>query len=253
MIRFEVCVGDVAGLDAAIAGGADRIELCAALSVGGLTPPPSLIAAAATASIPVHLLVRPREGSFEYDAREAAMLAADMAAAAQAGLAGAVIGATRDGVLDATLLTTLIAHARALGIARRRPLSLTLHRAFDTCIDLPAALEVAFSMGFERILTSGGTPRAIDALPMIAKLQRQAAGRIKIMAGSGINAQNVLHILETGIGEIHASCSAISRNAPTDVQVREHRLGFVDADRRYTDIAHVRSLRAKLDDFDINA
>ena len=73
------------------------------------------------------------------------------------------------------------------------------------------------------------------------------------MAGSGIDAPNVRDILKTGIGEIHASCSAISRNAPTDAQVREHRFGLVGVDRRYTDIAHVRSLGSKLDDFDIKA
>ncbi|KQS04703.1 copper homeostasis protein CutC [Sphingomonas sp. Leaf357] len=249
MTLLEVCVGDAAGLDAAVAGGADRIELCCALSVGGLTPPPSLIAVAATAPIPVHMLVRPREGGFEYNAREAAMLAADIDAAAQAGLAGVVIGATRGGALDRRLLAELTAHVGAQGHARGHRISLTLHRAFDMCDDLPAALETAVALGFERVLTSGGEPRAIDALPMLTRLHRQAAGRIAILAGSGIDASNVGAILETGIGEIHASCSAISTTEPTDADMRQRRFGFADGARRYTDVARVRALRSRLDSF----
>lgn len=246
MTTLEVCVGDVVGLDSAIAGGADRIELCSALSVGGLTPPPSLIAAAAASPVPVHMLVRPREGGFDYDAREAAMLAADIDAAAQAGLAGIAIGANRDGVLDTTLLAELVAHAHAQGVARGLPLSLTLHRAFDLCADLPATLETAISLGFDRILTSGGEPRAIDALPMLTRLHRQAAGRIFILAGSGIDASNVDVILGTGIGEIHASCGAVSAIAPTPAELGERRFGFVNPDHRHTDVARVRALRARL-------
>lgn len=249
MTTLEVCVGDAIGLDAAIAGGADRIELCSALSVGGLTPPPSLIVAAATASVPVHMLVRPREGGFDYNAREAALLAADIDAAAQAGLAGIAIGATRGGALDIPLLAELVAHARAQGVARGRPISLTLHRAFDLCDDLPTALEAAVSLGFERILTSGGQPRAIDALPMLTQLHRQAAGRIAILAGSGIDASNVALILGTGIGEIHASCGVVSEFASTHAELRERRFGFANADHRHTDIARVRALRARLDGF----
>ncbi|MEG3122727.1 copper homeostasis protein CutC [Sphingomonas sp. GB1N7] len=246
MTTLEVCVGDAIGLDAAIAGGADRIELCSALSVGGLTPPPSLIATAGTSPVPVHMLVRPREGGFDHNAREAAMLAADIDAAAQAGLAGIAIGANRGGVLDTTLLAELVAHTHALGAARGRPLSLTLHRAFDLCADLPAALETAISLGYDRILTSGGEPRAIDALPMLARLHRQAAGRIIILAGSGIDSSNVDVILGTGIDEIHASCGAVSVIAPSPADLRERRFGFVNPDHRHTDVARVRALKARL-------
>ena len=82
----------------------------------------------------------------------------------------------------------LIAHARTLGSERGRPLSLTLHRAFDLAPDLPAALETAIALGFDRILTSGGQPQAADALPMLTTLVERAAGRIVILAGSGVSA-----------------------------------------------------------------
>ena len=109
---LEICVEDLDGIDAAVAGGADRIELCTALAVGGLTPAASLIRAAASAALPVHLLSRPREGGFVYTPRESAMIADDITTAAEAGLAGVVIGAANvDGTLDAAVLAELIAHA----------------------------------------------------------------------------------------------------------------------------------------------
>lgn len=251
-MTLEICVDDIAGLDAAIAGGADRIELCAALALGGLTPAPSLIAAARTAPIPVHMLVRPREGGFHYSARETAMIAADITAAAEAGLAGVVIGATcADHALDVDTLAHLITHARALTPAaftdaRKAPLSLTLHRAIDLCADMPSALDTAIALGFDRVLTSGGEPRAIDGVAMIETLHRRAAGRIGILAGSGIDADNVARILATGIGEIHASCGSAAAETDTAEQDHERRFGFAAPERRHTDAARVRRLKAAL-------
>lgn len=248
---LEVCVDDIAGLDAAVAGGGDRIELCAALALGGLTPSPSLIAAAKTVPIPVHLLARPREGGFHYTARESAMIAADLAAASDAGLAGVVIGASRtDHTLDTDLLAALVAHARALSAARGTPLSLTLHRAIDLCADMPTALDTAIALGFERILTSGGEPKAIDGIAMLATLHRRAAGRIAILAGSGIDAGNAAQIIATGIGEVHASCGSLvasdTNDGPSPSAARERTFGFAAAARRQTDATRVRNLKAVL-------
>ncbi|HXH16924.1 MAG TPA: copper homeostasis protein CutC [Sphingomonas sp.] len=251
---LEICVDDSVGLDAAVSGGADRIELCAALALGGLTPAPSLIAAARDAPLPVHMLVRPREGGFRYDARAAAMIAADITASADAGLAGVVIGASVAGHrLDAALLARLVEHARVLGEQRGSPLSLTLHRAFDLCPDLGAALETAIGLGFDRVLTSGGTPKAIDGLATLAALHRRAAGRIVILAGSGIDATNAAAFLEAGLRELHASCGA-----PTDPFVqhddpREREFGFATPGRRVTNETLVRNLKATIDRFDRQA
>lgn len=250
-MTLEICVDDIAGLDAAVAGGGDRIELCAALALGGLTPSPSLIAAATAIPIPVHLLARPREGGFHYTAREAAMIAADMTAASDAGLAGVVIGASRaDHTLDLDLLAALVTHARALGTARGAPLSLTLHRAIDLCKDMPAALDAAIALGFDRVLTSGGEPKAIDGLAMLTALHRRAAGRIVILAGSGVDAGNVAEILATGIGEVHASCGSLvasdDDDGASETAARERRFGFAAAGRRHTDVTRVRNLKAVL-------
>lgn len=230
---LEICVEDAAGIAAAVAGGADRIELCAALAVGGLTPPASLVRVAAAAPIPVHLLARPREGDFVYGRAEAMLVAEDIRTAAEAGLAGVVIGASdRHRRLDLDLIAQWIAQAQALGAARGTRLSLTLHRAFDLCPDLPAALEEAIALGFDRVLTSGGAPRAVDGAAMLADLHRQSGGRIGILPGSGVSLATLPAILATGVGEVHASCR---RTRPVPDDVPERRFGFVGAQRGETD------------------
>ena len=241
---LEICVDEVGGIAAAIQGRADRIELCAALALGGLTPPVSLIRAAANAPISVHLLARPREGDFHYTAAEAALVADDIAAAAEAGLDGVVFGASDIGnQLDTELIADWVSHVRALGSARGRPLSLTLHRAFDLCPDPVAALEDAIALGFDRVLTSGGQPRAIDAVPILAELVRRAGDRIIILAGSGIDATTLPPILDAGVREVHASCSS----AGSAADALELRFGFQAGPRRYTDPGKVAALRLLLD------
>jgi copper homeostasis protein len=241
---LEVCVETARGLAAAIDGGADRIELCSALSVGGLTPPGSLIRIAAEAPCPVHLLARVRAGDFVHDAAEAAQVADDIRAAADAGLAGVVIGASAaDRRLDVALLARWIAHARALGEARGRPLSLTLHRAFDLTPDLDTALEDAIALGFDRILTSGGQPRAVDGCATLARLQVAARGRIVLLAGSGVTAETLPAILATGVREVHASCRT---SHPVAADAPEYRFGFIGRDVAETDARKVAALAAAL-------
>lgn len=235
-----MCVESVAGLHAAVEGGADRIELCAALSVGGLTPPASLVRAAAAAPLPVHLLARPSAGGFVYDAAEQALIADDIHTAAEAGLAGVVIGASTDRrTLDVALLARWIALARTLGDARGKPLSLTLHRAFDLVPNPIDALEASIALGFDRILTSGCTPRAIDGAATLAMLHARADGRIIILAGSGVNATTAPDILATGVRELHASCRSVR---PVDEASSERRFGFVGPDTGMTDPIRVRDL-----------
>lgn len=241
---LEVCVETVAGIGAAVAGGADRIELCAALSVGGLTPPASLIRAAADGPLPVHLLARPRAGGFDYDAAEQALIAEDIRDAAEAGLAGVVIGASAaNRRLDTGILAQWIALARALGDARGAALSLTLHRAFDLVSDPAVALEEAVALGFDRILTSGCAPRAIDGVATLAALHAQAAGRIILLAGSGVTPAVVPTILATGIREVHASARTLHDNS---ADAPERRFGFVGAQAGDTDAAQVAALVEKL-------
>jgi len=232
-VKIEVCVEDAHGLEVAVAAGADRIELCSSLGEGGLTPSYGLMVLAASKPVPSHALIRPRAGDFHFSPTEVQVMVRDIEAAKQAGLAGVVIGASRpDCSLDAELLAHLINHAR--------PLEATLHRAFDLTPDPLAALEQAIELGFKRILTSGGAGRAIEALPLLAQLQAQAAGRIVIMPGSGIDASNVAQIIaDTKVQEVHASCREAV--APTNTKIRS--LGFEALQPMRTSASKIRELR----------
>lgn len=240
---LEVCVEDISGLWAAVEGGADRIELCSALSVGGLTPSTALIAAAVRAPVPVHVLIRPRAGDFVYDTREADLLAAEIGSAVAAGCAGIVIGASRtDAALDSVLLERLLCVARSAAEQRAKPLALTLHRAIDVCSEPLEALEAAVRLGFDRILTSGGAETAMAGRAVLAALARRAHGRIKILAGAGINPDNVAAILATGIDEIHSSCQLPL--PPPEPRLIE--LGFTPARSYRTTASAVKALASAM-------
>ncbi|RFB99297.1 copper homeostasis protein CutC [Rhizobium leguminosarum bv. trifolii] len=201
-VLLEVCVDSADGLAAAVEGGADRIELCSALELGGLTPLPSLMRIAARAPIPVYAMIRPHAGPFIFGRADEEAMLLDIDAVCAAGLAGIVIGANRpDGTLDMPLIHRLKAHASGLGS--------TLHRAFDLVPDADQALEQAVELGVERILTSGCALKATDGIETLKRLSDKAAGRISIMPGSGIHPANVGAILQaTGAREVHGSCSS---------------------------------------------
>lgn len=235
MTTLEICIDSPSGHAAAIAGGADRIELCSALALGGLTPSPGLMALAAKAPIPVHALIRPRAGDFSFTEDEIATMEADIDAARAAGLRGVVLGATHaDGTLDAETLRRLAARAKNL--------DLTLHRAFDLALDFPRAVETAIALGFSRILTSGGAPRAIDGLETLAAIIAHAAGRIAIMPGSGVTPENARTFLDLGVTDLHASASRPIAAPPG----RAADLGYVTPGIRQTDAKIVAALKAAM-------
>lgn len=239
MTLLEICVDTPDGLAAAIAGGADRIELCAGLSVGGLTPSPAFIAAAARAPVPVFVMNRPRDGDFVYSAAEAEQMRADLAVIRGSGgmVRGFVTGASRpDGTLDEALLGALL--------AEKGPLSATLHRAFDLVPDPFAALDQAVALGFDRILTSGLAPEAADGAGLIAELVHRADGRITIMPGGGITPGTARDLVaRTAVSEVHASAAANGRPFAADVT----RFGFAAAPcARVTEAETVRALKAAL-------
>jgi copper homeostasis protein len=238
-ITVEVCVGDGVGLAAAIAGGAQRIELCSALSVGGLTPSAGLMRLAQACPVPVFPMLRPRAGSFVYDADEIDLIRRDIDAVAAAGLQGVVVGASKpSGELDVMGCRTLISHARGLGLA------VTLHRAVDLTPDPVAAVDVAVGLGAERILTSGGARTAPEGADTIAAMVERAAGRLSIMAGSGVSAANAAELVRrTGVSEVHGSCS----RPVVDDDPKLVELGFSDAKRRGTVAADVAALVAAVE------
>jgi copper homeostasis protein len=233
---LEICVDTPDAFDAAIAGGADRIELCSALALGGLTPTPGLIAYARSSPIPVHALIRPRGGNFDFTRAERVVMRAEIDAVRAAGLAGIVIGASlADGRLDEQTLAELLQHGKELHA--------TLHRAFDLVPDMEAAVDIAAGLGFERILTSGGSAKAIDSLDRLAGLMTKAAGRLSIMPGSGISKGNAAQILAaTGATELHASARTLVRQPEPELLAMGFALGPVYETRAET----VAALKASM-------
>ena len=230
---LEVCVDDVAGL-VACQGRVDRIELCSALGVGGLTPSAGLITAARASTAPVHAMIRPRVGAFDYTASEIEVALSDIQAVHDAGLAGVVLGATDGDKLDLSALRRMKDAAADMDC--------TLHRAIDLLSDPITAMEHVIDLGFVRILTSGGMPKAIDGLDRLAALHSAAAGRIEIMVGSGVTQNNAAQIAAaTGIRSFHASCSV-----GTSVSAAEVKFGFAPDQMRRTDANEIDAMNRTL-------
>lgn len=197
---LEACVDSYASAEAACRGGADRLELCANLSIGGTTPSPALFRQIQRDfSVPVNVLLRPRFGDFLYDRQELEEIREELCRFRDLGANGAVIGVlTPEGRLDEEALASLMSRAGGLEI--------TLHRAFDMTLDPLEALETAVSLGFRTILTSGQAQSAPAGAAALRKLLRQAAGRLDIMAGGGVKSENLLTLHEaTGIRVFHTS------------------------------------------------
>ncbi|SFC64728.1 copper homeostasis protein [Devosia psychrophila] len=234
MMLLEVCVDDAAGLASAIVGGADRIELCSALELGGLTPTPGLMALAARAPITVRAMVRPRPGDFVFGAADVEAMLGDIAAIRAAGLSGVVLGASLpDGRLDTETLHILMRAATGLGA--------TLHRAVDLVPEMAEAIEQAVGLGFDTVLTSGGASNVIDGAETIALAHRIADGRLTIMAGTGVNESSAAQLLvRVKLDALHGSCS---EPAPV-ASAAASRLGFDSPGRRSTSAAKVAALKA---------
>jgi copper homeostasis protein len=196
----EICIDSIAGVVAAREAGAQRVELCAALIEGGITPSIGTVAetvAAADGAVKVHVIIRPRGGDFLYDAAEFGAMLRDIDAVKAAGADGVVIGClAADGSVDRERMAALI--------ARARPLSVTCHRAFDVARDPMASLKALIDLGVDRLLTSGQEPSVLEGAPLIRRLIEAARGRIVIMPGGDITARNAARILaETGAAELH--------------------------------------------------
>ena len=157
-LLIEVCVEGVDGLVAAQDGGADRVELCASLLEGGLTPSLGVIRQAMkVATIPFHVIVRPRGGDFLYSGLEFESMLADVEACRGLGVPGVVVGClTADGRIDEERMRRLVEAAR--------PMSVTCHRAFDMTRDIPEAVEALIRCGVDRVLTSGQRDTAVEGL-----------------------------------------------------------------------------------------
>ena len=233
---LEICVDDAAGVDAAVAGGADRIELCSALELGGLTPSAALLDHALRTGCPIHMMVRPRGGGFVYGQDDLALMVEEIGWAVARGADGVVVGALLpDGGLDREAL------ARFRDAARDA--TIVLHRAIDLVPEPVGAVREAAALGYDKILSSGGAPTAVGGMATLAAMVTAAGERLSIIAGSGVKPDNVARIItDTGVREVHGSASNIG--AEPDAATLE--FGFATGPRRVTDRAIVRRLRAAI-------
>lgn len=242
-IAIEICVDSAESALAAQRGGASRVELCADLLEGGITPSAGMIELVRSeSSIPLQVMVRPRGGDFFYNDEEFEIMRRDIEVAKGFRADGVVIG-----ILDAYGNVDI---ERTLALVEQaRPLSVTFHRAFDMTADLFRALEDVCATRADRILTSGGEQTAIQGAQTIAEVVKKADGRILIMPGSGINAENVRQfIAETGVREIHAGASSTA-GSPMQFRNSKIAMGSVpgrEYQRSLVREENVRKLRSAL-------
>jgi len=227
---FELCAETIDACLAAREGGAHRIELCSGLSEGGITPSHGLILDAVERSgLPVHVLVRPRGGSFVYSASEIDVMRRDILHIKELGAAGAVFGILwPDGRVDVEATRALVQLAR--------PLKVTFHRAFDATPSLPQALEDVIATGADRLLTSGGQPNVVAGSAALAELVRLAGDRIEIAIGGGLRLENAASLARvTHAKHFHGSLRRRLKQvaSPTEVAGESLSMGpqyVVDAD-----------------------
>lgn len=240
---MEICAGSVESAIAARDGGAQRIELCAALEIGGVTPSAGVITEARKVEgLVLNVIIRPRGGDFLYNGYEVACMEKDICTCKRLGADGVVIGAlTAEGDIDTATCKRLIAAADGM--------SITFHRAFDMCRKPKEALEQLISLGCHRVLTSGQAATAEAGIPLLKELVQQAGERIIIMPGCGVNSGNAANILHaTGAGEIHAS----ARKSVGSGMIFRHRgvsMGNPDSDeyaRKETDADEVRAIKESI-------
>lgn len=195
---IEICVEGIDGLVAAQQAGADRVELCASLLEGGLTPSLGTVRQALEiATIPFHVIVRPRGGDFLYSELEYRSMLDDVRALRELGVAGVVFGClTADGQIDEARMAALAAAAR--------PMAVTCHRAFDMTRDPEEAIEALVRSGADRVLTSGQRDTALDGMDILKRTVMAARGRIKVMACGALDEGNIAAALDqSGADELH--------------------------------------------------
>ena len=200
-ILVEAAVESLDDARAAIAGGADRLELCAHLDAGGTTPARSLVRdVLAQANVPVLVMIRPRPGDFVYTRAELDDMRRDIGIALDLGAEGLVLGA-----LDASGRVDTVATREMLAAARGRPV--TFHRAIDDTPDVIEALDSLVSLGVTRVLSSGAAPTALEGADTLAAMVARAGDALQIVAGGSVRAGNVEAIVRrSGVREVHARC-----------------------------------------------
>ena len=249
---LEVCVDSTASALAAKRGGADRLELCADLIIGGTTPSPALLRQVkAETGLPVRALIRPRFGDFCYDRYELAQMAECAAELVAAGADGIVTGVlTPAGALDTDALRPIYAAARQAAEKAHRTVDCTLHRAFDVCCDPFAALEAAKQLGLATILTSGQAASAPQGAALLRQLVEAAGQEVEILVGAGVSAVNIPALAaQTGARAFHLSGKQVldSRMTFRRQGVPMGLPGFSEFEIWQTSEENIRAARTALD------
>jgi len=207
MIETELCAYSPASCEAARRAGVTRAELCASPWEGGTTPSAAAVRMARRiGGVQLSVMIRPRGGDFCYSDMEFRQMLEEVRFVRECGADGVVVGVlTPDGRVDEPRTAALVAEAG--------PMTVTFHRAIDMTRDLSEALEAVVRAGCRRVLTSGGRNTAEEGLDRIRALAAQAAGRIAIMAGSGVNPSNVRRLAAAGIDAVHFSARGMCGSA----------------------------------------
>ena len=240
-VALEIAVTSPPGAIVARDGGADRVELCVGLELGGLTPSQALVETTHETGIPAHALVRCRPGGFVYDADEIDLMVREARTVLRSGAAGVVVGALRpDGSLDLDVLARFVDAARSVSAAAE----VTLHRAIDHAADPVAAVATLEALGFTRVLTSGAAPTAVAGADTSTRMVA-AAGSVQVMAGAGVTPADVPALVATGAAAVHLSAK---RPAPDSAHAGVPMGGADDGSAHFlTDLDVVRAARAALD------
>ncbi|ARP39135.1 copper homeostasis protein CutC [Vibrio syngnathi] len=243
--EIEVCIDNLESLYNALSGGANRIELCSSLALGGLTPSFGMMKQAAKiSSVPVYAMIRPRQGDFIFDYDDILCMLEDIEACARAGLNGVVLGVlTPDGEIDMSAMQILSSKAHQLKLA------ITFHRAIDQLQDYRVALEQIIELGCERVLTSGLASNAGQGKDILKDMVSLSQGRLDIMAGAGVTADNGLEILKHAkVQALHLSAKSTRPSLMT--QASQAQMGHEDVNDYLipvTSSQKIKELRTALD------
>lgn len=208
----EVCAGGYEDCLNAALGGADRVELNAALSVGGLTPGAAVLdRVKQETELEVVCMVRPRAAGFCYSAKEKELMFEEAGLLLWYGADGIAFGfLEEDGSIEKE------STAKMIDLIHQKGKEAVFHRAFDVCKDVYASIELLISLGADRVLTSGGRAKATEGRELLKKLQAAYGDKIQILAGSGVNVQNARELVEyTGINQVHSSCKGYRKDVTT--------------------------------------
>lgn len=239
---LEICVDSLASAREAALGGANRLEVCSNLLIGGTTPSPALVKRIVQETgMTVHALVRPRAGDFLYSQEECDQMVEEIESLIAAGAKGIVIGSLNaDGTLNMPQMRRMIAAAQGAHI--------TLHRAFDMCCDPIVCMETAISLGVQTILSSGGEDSVEQGASLLGELVKKAAGRVNILAGGGVNEQTIGLLWRTGVRSFHLSGKKMLESGMIYRNPRVHMgaCGLSEYTLFRTDAASVQAVKARI-------